>query len=123
MSKNTKFSIPNQCTKNTQTHNNDKSSNEAKSSKNGSSSNFKAVELLKEIIATKNSLIFQINTSKKENKLLYEPLKQIFIIEIKEKPIDGKANKEIIKFLHSLTKKRINIVSGLNSKVKKIEFF
>ncbi len=40
---------------------------------------------------------------------------------IKEKPIDGKANEELIKFLKKHFKKNIEIVSGFNSRIKMIE--
>lgn len=40
---------------------------------------------------------------------------------IKEKPIDGKANEELIKFLKKHFKKEVRIVSGFNSRIKMIE--
>jgi uncharacterized protein (TIGR00251 family) len=63
-----------------------------------------------------------VKTSKKENKILYGPSQEIFILEIKGKPIEGKANKEIVSILHMLTKKKVQIISGLKSKTKKIKF-
>lgn len=39
---------------------------------------------------------------------------------IKEKPIEGKANDSIEKILKKYFKKRVKIVSGFNSKFKKI---
>lgn len=41
-------------------------------------------------------------------------------IWIKEKPIEGKANDSIEKILQKHFKKRVKIVSGFNSKFKKI---
>jgi hypothetical protein len=40
---------------------------------------------------------------------------------IKEKPIDGKANEELVKFLKKHFKKSAKIVSGLSSRKKIIE--
>ncbi|WP_292460333.1 DUF167 domain-containing protein [Methanothermococcus sp.] len=42
------------------------------------------------------------------------------IIKIKAQPIEGKANKEIIKFLKKIFKKDVEIVSGLTSSQKTI---
>jgi hypothetical protein len=42
------------------------------------------------------------------------------IIKIKAQPVDGKANKEIVKFLKKIFKKDIEIVSGLTSSQKTI---
>lgn len=42
-------------------------------------------------------------------------------IWIKEKPIDGKANEELVKFLKKYFKKNIEIVSGFNSRKKIID--
>jgi uncharacterized protein (TIGR00251 family) len=40
---------------------------------------------------------------------------------IKEKPIDGKANEELIKILKKYFKKQVNIVSGFKSREKVVE--
>jgi uncharacterized protein YggU (UPF0235/DUF167 family) len=80
------------------------------------------VEFLKERLVKEDTLIFHVKTSKKENKILYGPSQEIFILEIKGKPIEGKANKEIVSILHMLTKKKVQIISGLKSKTKKIKF-
>jgi len=42
-------------------------------------------------------------------------------IAIKEAPDKGKANKELVKFLHKITKKKVTIVSGLKSREKIVE--
>jgi len=80
------------------------------------------IELLKERLTKEDTLFFYVKTSKKENKLLYNPSQEIFTLEIRGKPIEGKANKEIINILHMLTKKKVEIISGLKSKTKKIKF-
>ncbi len=40
---------------------------------------------------------------------------------IKEKPIDGKANEELVKFLKKHFKKSVEIVSGFNSRIKIVD--
>ncbi|MBM3228333.1 DUF167 domain-containing protein [Candidatus Pacearchaeota archaeon] len=42
-------------------------------------------------------------------------------IWIKEKPIDGKANEKLIKFLKIYFKKDIKIISGFSSRIKTVE--
>lgn len=81
------------------------------------------LDLLKKRLSKGDSLIFHIKSLKKENKVSYDASKGEFILEIKEKPIEGKANKEVVGFLHMLTKKRVKIISGLKSKTKKIKFY
>lgn len=40
---------------------------------------------------------------------------------IKEKPIDGKANEKLVKFLKKYFKKNIEIISGFNSRKKTVD--
>jgi len=40
---------------------------------------------------------------------------------IKEKPIDGKANDELVKVLRKYFKKSVNIISGFTSRKKVVE--
>ena len=42
---------------------------------------------------------------------------------IKEKPIDGKANEELVKVLKKYFKKQVKIVHGLKSREKIVEIF
>jgi uncharacterized protein (TIGR00251 family) len=49
--------------------------------------------------------------------------KDFYEVWIKEKPIDGKANKSLEKFLRKYFGKSARIVSGLKSKNKVIEIF
>lgn len=46
-----------------------------------------------------------------------------FEVWIKEKPIDGKANVYIEKFLKKELKKEVKIIAGFNSKIKIINIF
>lgn len=41
---------------------------------------------------------------------------------IKEKPIDGKANEELVKVLKKYFKKNVEIISGFTSRKKIVEF-
>jgi len=63
-----------------------------------------------------------VKTNAKKNEVLgYDKIKEAYRISIKEKAEDNRANKEIIKFLSKLLKKKVRIVSGLKSKEKIIE--
>jgi len=63
-----------------------------------------------------------VKTNTKKNEVLgYDKIKEAYRISIKEKAEDNRANKEIIKFLSKLLKKKVRIVSGLKSKEKIIE--
>jgi uncharacterized protein (TIGR00251 family) len=63
-----------------------------------------------------------VKTNAKENTIVgYDKEKEAYLIDIKAKPEDNKANLEIIKFLSKSLKKRVIIKSGLKSKEKIIE--
>ena len=63
-----------------------------------------------------------VKTKAKENKIEgFDINKNAYIISIKAKPEDNKANFEIIKFLSKQLKKKIRIVSGFKSREKIIE--
>ncbi|MFW6233478.1 MAG: DUF167 domain-containing protein [Nanoarchaeota archaeon] len=47
--------------------------------------------------------------------------KNYYEVWIKEKPINGKANNELIKFMKNYFKKEIKIKSGFNSRKKVLE--
>ncbi len=59
--------------------------------------------------------------SSKENNIHFDKERNAYIVQVKAKPEDNKANIEIIRFLSKLTKKRARIVSGLKSKEKIVE--
>ncbi|MBI5391757.1 DUF167 domain-containing protein [Candidatus Woesearchaeota archaeon] len=62
-----------------------------------------------------------VKTNAGESKLVcYDAGKQAYKIELNAKPIEGEANKELIKFLSRLLKKQVRIVSGLRNRQKKI---
>ena len=71
-----------------------------------------------------NSKKFKIivKANAKENKIEgFDANKNAYIVRIKAKPEDNKANIEIIKFLSKQLKKKVMIASGLKSKEKIIE--
>ncbi len=66
-----------------------------------------------------HSLRIIVRPGKKKNYVLgYDYDKQALIIEIKAPAEQNKANKELIKFLSKLMKKRVKIKSGHTSKLK-----
>jgi len=62
-----------------------------------------------------------VKANSKKNEIVYDEVKKFYRVNIKEKAEDNKANKEIIKFLSKLTKKKARIISGLRSREKLIE--
>lgn len=60
-----------------------------------------------------------VKTNSKENKI--ELKDGIYFVSIKEKPIEGKANRAIIKLFKKELNKNIRIVKGLKSSEKMIE--
>ena len=73
-----------------------------------------------EIKETKFKIIVKTNSSKNEI-VSYDENKKAYRINLNAKPIEGKANKELIKFLSKQLKKKVRIVSGFTSKEKIIE--
>jgi len=79
-------------------------------------------EIVKESRDKKGILIdVEISPNAKKNEIggINEWRKRL-IIKIKAQPIEGKANKEIIKFLKKIFKKDVEIVSGLTSSQKTV---
>ncbi|MDP2672421.1 MAG: DUF167 domain-containing protein [Nanoarchaeota archaeon] len=68
---------------------------------------------------------FPLKIRVKTGKLKTEIVKEeggVLIVNVRGKPIDNEANKEIIKFFSKLTGKRIRIVKGLKSKNKVLNY-
>jgi uncharacterized protein len=60
-----------------------------------------------------------VKTNAKNNEILgYDEEKHAYRLNIKAEAKEGKANKEIIKFLSKLLKKPVKIKSGLKNKEK-----
>ncbi|MBS3175008.1 DUF167 domain-containing protein [Candidatus Woesearchaeota archaeon] len=63
-----------------------------------------------------------VKTNSTDNKIVnYDKENNIYKINLKAKPIDGKANKELLKFLSKELKKKVSILSGFKSKEKILE--
>ena len=63
-----------------------------------------------------------VKTNAKVSEILgFDKEKNAYKVNIKSQPIEGKANKEIIKLFHKKFKKSIRIISGLKSKEKVLE--
>ena len=70
-----------------------------------------------------NRLKVKVRANSYENKILdYDKERDMLNVSIKAPAVKNKANLELMKFLSKLTKKRTNIVRGLNSKTKVVEF-
>lgn len=62
-------------------------------------------------------IIVKTNCNKTEI-VSYDESRDAFKVNVAAQPIDGKANKEIIKYFSKLLKKRVEIKSGVTSKEK-----
>lgn len=75
------------------------------------------IEMIKE-----SKFKIYVKTNKNQNKLMgFDQEKQAYVLEINAKPIENEANKEIVRFLSKLLKRKVVIKSGLKSKIKYIE--
>ncbi len=63
----------------------------------------------------------KLHPNSSQEKIIEIEKDKSYEIWIKEKPIDGKANEELVKFLKKYFKKNIEIVSGFNSRKKIID--
>ncbi len=85
----------------------------------------KIIDNIKEKISKNKEVFFQIKAfpgSKEES--VKENKDGLLRVRVNTSPIDGKANKEIIKLLAKtldLRKYQVNIVSGLKDRIKKIK--
>lgn len=71
-----------------------------------------------------NESIFKaiVKTSSRENRILgFDSVKKAYKVELKAKPVEGEANKELIKFLSKELRKQVRIKTGFTSKEKLIE--
>lgn len=69
---------------------------------------------------SKFKILVKPNSS--ENKIEgFDKERNAYIIRIKAKPEDNKANIEVIKFLSKMMKKKVSIASGFKSREKIIE--
>ncbi len=78
-------------------------------------------EALKDFVS-KGFVFVIVKPNKKENKIVgFE--NNVFIVELKAKPVDGEANKVLVSFFKSLFKDyNVVLKSGFSSKKKKLLF-
>ena len=63
-----------------------------------------------------------VKTNAKVSKILrFDEEKNVYNVSVKSQPVEGKANKEIIKLFHKKFKKPIRIIHGLKTKEKLLE--
>lgn len=60
--------------------------------------------------------------SKKTKIISYDAVRQAYIIDVVAPPQDGRANKELTKYLSRITGREAKIISGATSKKKLIRF-
>lgn len=71
-----------------------------------------------------NKFKVRVKTNSSKNEIIgYDKENNYYKIDLKASPIEGEANKELIKFLSRKLKKQIRIVYGFTSKDKIIEVF
>lgn len=76
--------------------------------------------IIMEIKQNKFKVIVKTGSNKNEI-LSYDKNKEAYKISLNAKPIEGEANKELIKFLSKELKKQVRIISGFRNKEKIIE--
>ena len=70
----------------------------------------------------KFKVIVKANSNSNEI-ISFNEVKKAYRINLKAKPIEGEANKELIKFLSKELKKSVRIISGFRNKEKIVEVF
>ena len=63
----------------------------------------------------------KVSTGKKKFSARYDIANDLLLIETNERPVEGKANLEIMKELKRLLKVRVEIISGKNAKQKRLK--
>jgi len=66
-------------------------------------------------------LSIKLHPNSSQEKIQEIEKEKSYEIWIKEKPIDGKANEELVKLLKKHFKKEVKLISGFNSRRKIIE--
>ncbi|ADC65584.1 protein of unknown function DUF167 [Ferroglobus placidus DSM 10642] len=62
-----------------------------------------------------------VTPSSKKNEIAgYDPWKKALSVKVKAPPVEGKANRELEKFLKEYFGKNVKLVSGEKSRVKKV---
>lgn len=66
-------------------------------------------------------ILIKLHPNSSQEKIVEIEKDKSYEVWIKEKPIDGKANEKLVKFLKKHFKKNIKIISGFNSKKKLVD--
>lgn len=70
---------------------------------------------------TKNGCVFSVKVKTERPKTKVAEVSDNFVvIEIKSKPIENKANEELVSFLKKILNTEVEIVSGRKNKLKKV---
>jgi uncharacterized protein len=65
------------------------------------------------------TITVRVSTGKRATKVIgFDPEKKYWKIELAAKPVEGEANKELVKFLSKLLSRQVRIVKGLKSREK-----
>jgi hypothetical protein len=79
------------------------------------------METLPEILKRSKIIVIVKPNSKKTKIASVDEDREALKIELRAPAHEGKANRELISFLHKLTRKQVRIVRGLKSKEKAVE--
>lgn len=61
----------------------------------------------------------KVKTNKKHSKIVsYDTKTNTYVVELKSKPLDFKANLELLRFLSKTLNKKLILISGHRSKIK-----
>ncbi|PIU62733.1 hypothetical protein COX58_00385 [archaeon CG_4_10_14_0_2_um_filter_Archaea_38_6] len=61
----------------------------------------------------------KVKTNAKEQSV--EKKDNVYVVRLKNKPVKGRANKELLEILEKFFKKKVRIISGFNASVKRVE--
>jgi len=74
----------------------------------------RAYKVVKEMI-----IAVKVKTNAKEQSV--EKKDNVYVVRLKNKPVKGRANKELLEILEKFFKKKVRIISGFNASVKRVE--
>lgn len=66
-------------------------------------------------------VLIKIHPNSSQEKIIEIQENESYEVWIKEKPIEGKANKELIKVLKKHFRKSVKIISGFSSRIKIVD--
>ena len=68
-----------------------------------------------------STFVLYVRPNKRQTKFLgFDPSRKAYVLEVAAVPVDGQANDEIVRFFKKEFGLRVEIISGLSSKNKKI---